>query len=270
MGIQLFRCERMSAMISREQCDRNRYGVRGATNRGTIPPRWACEGCPGLELDAIAIDTEVSMAGTKCKEPGCEKFVTRDGYCWGHCKMHGIDSKTGKPLAGVSPAPVVDRTVPIDAAVGSTDPRETFECPHCGCALSSNEVDLPSCPMCGGQLHTHVDQAGEVFTPAAETADDFCTACGTYPCSCAELGGMGASTTDVAPPVPPTPQLLDRVTNIDGDQVGFGVDAVVLAAIDEALADLRTSMLTDLSGLAPGRMICETYRKLERIQTLRG
>jgi len=60
------------------------------------------------------------------------------------------------------------------------------------------------------------------------------------------------------------------VTNIDGEKVGFGVDPLVNMAIDEALTDLKTSWLIDLSGLTPGRAICETYRKIESLQMLRA
>lgn len=250
--IELFRCERLSANISRRQCEVNRQRI-GSSQFRTGDPIFACEGCPGLGLDAVSLDTEaVTMA--KCKVPGCEKFVTKDGYCWGHCKsVLGINPKTGKPLAVLSPSPALAVADPT-----TIDPRVTFECPHCHCALASNEVDLPNCPMCDGRLHTHVDQAGEVFTPPAEAepATDSQVVTDILPDGAFAVDGAGRRD--------------GRVTNMDGEQVEFGVDPVIFAALDEALSDLRTSLLIDLSGLAPGRAICETYRKLERIQTLRG
>lgn len=260
MGIQLFRCERMSA--------RNRYGVRGATNRGTIPPRWACEGCPGLELDAVSTDTEAMMAkpvrGT-C--PSCKRenvlLTSKGGTCHrcyrraregrdplaDTCSVSAPPEKqpVGPPAPVIVPPPAVEPAAEAAPPLSLPDPRVTFECPHCQSVLSSAEVERCDCPVCGKQLHTHVDRAGEVFT-----------------------------VTDIAPDgafvvKPDTPAHTTAVvTNMDGDRVDFGVDVLVVAAIREAMRDLEASWLTDLSGLSPSRAICETYRKIEQLQTLRG
>jgi hypothetical protein len=200
---------------------------------------FACENCPGLGLDEIKINVEDEMS-RKCKEPGCEKKVSRSGYCWTHCKTHGIDPKTGKQI--VPPTPVEE-----PAQEGAlADPREAFECPHCHAVLSSLEVERPTCPVCGESLRAHADQDGETMPPAVETD----TPVESVETESATLDG--------------------RVTNMDGELVEFGVDAVVVMAIRDAMRDLEASWLIDLSGLAPGRAICETYRKLEALQGLRG
>lgn len=190
---------------------------------------------------------EDEMAHAQCKESGCTKLAVRDGYCWKHCKDHGIDPKTGGKIEP-PPVPAADESAAAPSV--SVDPRQTFECPHCRVALSSAEVEQASCPICDGQLYTHVDRDGEVFTPLADDS--------SRPVVDAIPAGSGA----MAP--------VGRVTNVAGDLVDFGVDGLVLAALDEALSDLRRSLLIDLSGLSAGRAICETCRVLERIQTLRG
>lgn len=156
-----------------------------------------------------------------------------------------MDDVSSQPV--IVPPPAVEPAAEAAPPLSLPDPRVTFECPHCQSVLSSAEVERCDCPVCGKQLHTHVDRAGEVFT-----------------------------VTDIAPDgafvvKPDTPAHTTAVvTNMDGDRVDFGVDVLVVAAIREAMRDLEASWLTDLSGLSPSRAICETYRKIEQLQTLRG
>jgi hypothetical protein len=49
-------------------------------------------------------EIDVPKRYSYCKVDGCNKYVSKAGYCWGHCKDNGIDPKTGEK---VSTAPIV-------------------------------------------------------------------------------------------------------------------------------------------------------------------
>lgn len=165
----LFSCERLSARISKVQCERNRKG-------GV----FACDKCPGLGAGSVvdvdllvrekkSLGVDMGTKGKLCDVDGCTAMDWRGGKCWKHHPTN-VAKREAKAatVAPIQPEAVAD----CDAARSVTpDPRVTFECPHCQCALNSAEVESLSCPVCGEALHTHVDQAGFVSTPGVSDGD---------------------------------------------------------------------------------------------------
>jgi len=218
---------RQNAWITQHACD-NRRKVEKKSNSsphcrdasGSV--LMGCERCAGLDFSRVR---------DNWPEPEKKAFFIKE-------KNMGKTLKKKEALSAAKTSLVQDqKTIQENTAssnvpvLNAADPRESFECPHCACALSSSEVDQPHCPVCGETLDIRISQSGDA--PSLLSLDG-------------------------------------RVTNIDGEKVGFGVDPLVNMAIDEALTDLKTSWLIDLSGLTPGRAICETYRKIESLQMLRA
>lgn len=124
--IELFRCDRLAANITRAACERNRN--RQENNKFNITKLFACEGCPGL--GAISEVVEVADMGSpgKCKHPGCSKTIKIKGFCHAHLKARGLDVKTGLPVAPAEAATPVNKAVGGGKAVASVtvekDPKE--------------------------------------------------------------------------------------------------------------------------------------------------
>lgn len=203
MAIELYRCDRLSANITRQQCELNR--TRGGNRfRGEGLIIFACEGCPGLG-EAVEIDLDEVIMGRK--------------QFYGTCPTCGREN------------------VQLTSSIG--------DCHRCYKRKRDGIdplIDIPHNPVARKRLKqlreesSHRDTKEESYVSDKHAVE--------------------------------TPETFGEVVNTDGDQVSFGVDPLILTAIDEALADLRASLLVDLSGLSAGRAIAATYRKIEAIQTL--
>lgn len=95
--IDLFECERLSAKISRAQCEVNR--LRVDNGRIDVLAISACKGCPGLGA-AVNIEAKEGFVLDKiCSVKGCGKKVHARGMCWRHERsVLGVDPATGHPL----------------------------------------------------------------------------------------------------------------------------------------------------------------------------
>jgi hypothetical protein len=119
---------------------------------------------------AVTIDTEEIMgtAGKVCTEPGCKTKDWKSGKCWKHHPDNIAKKKAippPAPTAKEAAQMVIDHVdkaakVQVKEKPATTDPRVTFECPHCQCVLSSEEVEGSHCPGCFELLHTQIDQPG--------------------------------------------------------------------------------------------------------------
>ncbi len=112
--MELFRCERMSATISRKQCDINRKGRAAGPRVPLIVPCFACAGCPGLGV-AITIEPEEVIMASICKILGCGKQAQhgKDGMC----RRHFTESR-----AAVVADPRQGRVVPYSLESGGIKP----------------------------------------------------------------------------------------------------------------------------------------------------
>lgn len=190
--IELYRCERMHASISKAQCDANRNGIR--TAKVFRAPCLSCSDCPGLgDPVEMQIKKEVEdMARQKVSEfkkgdkficPGCgkEKIYEAGGFC-------GVCNKQKR---------------------------------------KANKITAP--------------------TPPSETPVQV----NEHPVDNAAL-----------------PDAFGKVTNGDGDLVQFGVDPLILQALDDAWMQKRTDWLVELSGVNPGPAVCRTALMVKAIEGL--
>lgn len=197
--IELFECARLSARITQTACETNR-------KTGRI---YNCTGCPGLGA-GTTIDPEEIMASTCKVDGCTKLAQhNKDGMCSTHFTASKQLATEKRPAmtAAAKPKPVctVDgctkqaqhgtngmckahhsqalREASVDTGIAKmeglntarlngvvTDPRITFECPHCHCALSNAEAEELHCPTCGMPMQTHMDLAGNTFTPPVDTA----------------------------------------------------------------------------------------------------
>lgn len=66
---------------------------------------------------SIKEEITVTTNNRTCKQPGCDKFVSKRGYCWTHAKQNGIDPRTGKDMDAAPVVPIVSAvTVPAPSA----------------------------------------------------------------------------------------------------------------------------------------------------------
>lgn len=120
--MNLYRCDRLSAVISKEQCRINRTGKPGGPGKMPILACFSCSGCPGLGA-AVDINLEVKNMGSPCNFEGCDKFNVVGGFCTVHAKERGlghlIEAKNtksrakgkAKRLASVSTTVAVDKVI---------------------------------------------------------------------------------------------------------------------------------------------------------------
>jgi hypothetical protein len=235
---QLFRCDRLDASITKRQCQANR--TRPDNQAKDIPEIHSCKKCPGLGAE-VKIMVEDGMGKPRlCKNTDCNKQAQKDGLCKAHLNGTAPRASHGnKALTAARPTPAW--------AGHAIDPRETFECPHCQCALSSAEVEGVECPACGKLLHSHVDKAGDVFTPPGEVIDE----------------------SGWAQPVLVTvPESFGLVVNAEGKQAASGTDPVVVLALREAWHAKEAEWLADLSGLKPGQTIAWAVSMVAAVEGL--
>lgn len=158
----LYRCEPLSASITREQCERNR--TRGRKSKfGTDLVIFACERCGGLGLDEVKIDLEAEMAKKICDVKGCTKIVHAHGKCWRHEReILGIDPATGKKLVSdmeeqggaveLSSAEAVQKVLDHVEKAAKVQVKETYSCPVCDGDLDFDQSILECCPLCGAGM----------------------------------------------------------------------------------------------------------------------
>lgn len=111
----LYECERLSARISQEQCQKNRKRVDNFAN--DVLAVNSCRGCSGLGAP-VKIDVEgLSMAAKVCSVEGCVKRAQKAGKCKAH--LNGTTPRrTRNPF--VMPVPKSDPvTVIVAPAVSS-------------------------------------------------------------------------------------------------------------------------------------------------------
>ena len=106
--IDLFECERLSARISKAQCQVNRFRVDNS--RIDVLAISACKGCPGLGASVNIVPEVVSMPRSRCVVHGCVRQAQHGtgGMCKSHFK--GTVARNVKRTAVVAsplPLPVV-------------------------------------------------------------------------------------------------------------------------------------------------------------------
>ena len=112
--IELFECERLSARISKAQCEKNRTRV---TNQALdIFSVTACVGCSGLGA-AVIFNPEGDKMATLCSVLGCEKLAQSNRN--GMCKAH---------FSGRTPRVFKDKPAVRSRAAGSKGSCEVEEC----------------------------------------------------------------------------------------------------------------------------------------------
>lgn len=106
--IELFECVRLSARISKAQCQVNRFRV--GNNRIDVLAISACKGCPGLGAPVNIVPEVVSMPRSRCVVHGCVRQAQHGtgGMCKSHFKgTVARNVKRPAAVAGPLPLPVV-------------------------------------------------------------------------------------------------------------------------------------------------------------------
>lgn len=252
----LYRCEPLSASITREQCERNR--VRGKKSKFTSDLIiFACEGCGGLGLDEVKIDLEgIEMSKpVRGSCPTCKRenvLLTHTGAECHRCyrrRREGRDllADNMSPGKKSSKAPVEVEQVTPDTLTGLAD---------MGDRMSEKLKALESADVSDGAraVSDIAPDGGFVVEPvrAEQINGEFCEACGAYPCFCFDGENHVAD--------------FGMVTNADDDKVSFRTDLVVLMALDEAWAAKRDEWLVDLSGLSPIKTLGRALMMVDAIK----
>lgn len=104
--IELFECARLSARISKAQCQTNR--LRVDNSKIDVLAISACKGCPGLGAAVNIVPEVVSMAKNSCSVEGCVRQAQHGmgGMCKSHFKGT-VARNIKRPAVVVGPLPVV-------------------------------------------------------------------------------------------------------------------------------------------------------------------
>lgn len=234
--MKLFRCDRLSASISIEQCRKNKSGQPGRGGRRGFPPRFACEGCPGLG-DLVTINQEEIMA-SKCKN-NCGKLAQhgKDGLC---CTCYSEKNKPAAPPATVTPSKVVSK--PATGHKFCSEPGCTKQVTRqrlCWNHLKARGIDpktgkpisIPQPVSDVDKVLAHVEKAAKVQV---------------------------REVTDLTPP--------NEIEQ--SSQPPSNIDALILAALRDAYQQKEREWLADLHGLNPCQMIVRAAGTVQQLEGL--
>jgi hypothetical protein len=144
--IELFRCHRLDASISKRTCEINR--ARKTDIYKDVYSVKACEGCSGLG-GPVTIDLEATVAKKICSVDGCSSVIHARGMCWKHERsVLGVDPNTGKPISKAGAIKITKKATKKPAPHPVPAPKVVKE--------------IPSCPECGVIPCACFDEMGSV------------------------------------------------------------------------------------------------------------
>jgi hypothetical protein len=230
MSLELFRCDRLSASISRKQCEINRKGKPQSPRSPEIKVCFACEGCPGLGSE-ITVDPEEIMA-SRCKIDNCTKLAQhgKNGMCCTHFAA-------SKPLAAgkEQPATKPAKHKQTCTVAGCTKAAQHGKDGMCKRHHTAAMLEAGMDPV--GRVIEHIELAAAV--QVKEVLDTYGVALSTH------KSNVG-----------------------DGKGGSIIVDPVIANALADAWIVKRNEWLLELTSLKPGKAIVTTAKMIEALEGL--